>query len=57
MIDQTHAVIERSGITGTQVGGLMAVAGGFTLNTWLGIERLHARHPVVLPRGGRQRVA
>lgn len=37
MIDQTHAVIERSGITGTQVGGLMAVVGGFTLNTWLGI--------------------
>ena len=37
MIDQTHAVIERSGITGTQVGGVMAVVGGFTLNTWLGI--------------------
>lgn len=37
MIDHTHTVIERSGMTGTQVGGLMAVAGGFTLNTWLGI--------------------
>ena len=37
MIDETHNIIERSGITGTQVGGGMAVIGSFTLNTWLGI--------------------
>ena len=30
-------IVERSGLTGTQVGGVMAVVGGFTLNTWLGI--------------------
>lgn len=40
MLDKAHmgpAMVERSGITGTQVGGIMAVVGGFTLNTWLGI--------------------
>lgn len=37
MLDHGHAVIERSGITGTQVGGLMAVVGAFSPNTWLGI--------------------
>lgn len=36
MLEHT-TVIERSGITGTHVGGIMAVVGGFTLNTWLGI--------------------
>lgn len=40
MLDKAQmgqAMVERGGITGTQVGGLMAVVGGFTLNTWLGI--------------------
>lgn len=30
-------MVERSGMVGTQVGGVMAVFGGLTLNEWLAI--------------------
>lgn len=36
MLEHT-TIVERSGITGAQAGGLMAVVGGFTFNQWLQI--------------------
>lgn len=32
-----NAMVEKTSIAGTQIGGLLAVVGGLTLNQWLAI--------------------